>query len=423
LVTVDATTNRITGAGYSYDSNGNMTADGLNSLVYDAENRLVTSSGSTYSYDGNNLRVQKVASGTTTVYIFSGTKVIAEYVNGAAVGSPTREYIYSGSQLVSTIESGTTKYHHTDHLSPRLTTDTSGNVLGQQGHYPYGESWYLSSTTTKWQFTSYERDAESGNDYAVFRYYLNRLGRFSSADPLAGSIADPQSLDRYSYARGDPIDATDPLGLLAWVCLKPCVIVDGKKTCEPDYCFWQEEPSDPWGGPYTVTNLREWDDRNGIPSDKPQPPAPTKVEQIVQQCNQIRAAGGRQLKIGGATLSFNSAGTLSAFSVPLPGDNRQFASAQLVGRDPLGNATIVFSFNKPLTVSGGSLDSSLFESRQGFIAASGTVFGVGGRIGEAILLRGLNSSREALAAARASSQFLGQKCEGILFWLGVAGVF
>jgi len=41
--------------------------------------------------------MKKVAGSTTTRYIFSGTKVIAEYVNGAAVGSPTREYIYSGS--------------------------------------------------------------------------------------------------------------------------------------------------------------------------------------------------------------------------------------------------------------------------------------------------------------------------------------
>jgi hypothetical protein len=33
-------------------------------------------------------RVKKVVGSTTTRYIFSGTKVIAEYVNGAAVGSP-----------------------------------------------------------------------------------------------------------------------------------------------------------------------------------------------------------------------------------------------------------------------------------------------------------------------------------------------
>ena len=82
--------------------------------------------------------MKKVSGGTTTVYIVSGTKVVAEYVNGAAPASPTREYIYSGGQLLATIEGGTTKYHHSDHLSVRVTTDTSGNVLGQQGHYPFG---------------------------------------------------------------------------------------------------------------------------------------------------------------------------------------------------------------------------------------------------------------------------------------------
>ncbi len=44
----------------------------------------------TYYYAAG-LRVKKVAGGTTTRYIFSGTKVIAEYVNGAL----SKEYIYS----------------------------------------------------------------------------------------------------------------------------------------------------------------------------------------------------------------------------------------------------------------------------------------------------------------------------------------
>ncbi len=100
-----------------------------------------------------------------------------------------------------------------DHLSARLTTDTNGNVLGQQGHYPYGESWYAASAATKWQFTSYERDSESGNDYAMFRSYVNRLGRFSSPDPIAGSLSDPQSLNRFAYARSDAVRMVDPLGL------------------------------------------------------------------------------------------------------------------------------------------------------------------------------------------------------------------
>ncbi len=141
--------------------------------------------------------------------------------------APTREYIYVGSQLLAKIEGGATSYYHADHLSVRVTTDANGNVAGQQAHYPYGESWYASSTTTKWQFirsthppwrirsgqASYERDTESVNDYAMFRYHVNRLGRFSSPDPVAGSIADPQSLNRYAYVRNDPVNLIDASGL------------------------------------------------------------------------------------------------------------------------------------------------------------------------------------------------------------------
>jgi RHS repeat-associated protein len=216
-VIVAAATNRIAGAPYAYDVSGNMTNDGSNTLVYEGENRTASATGAssgTYTYDGNNLRVKKASGGTTTtVYIFAGSKVIAEYQNGAAVSAPTREYIYSGATLLAKIEAGATNYYHPDHLSPRVTTDSSGTKVGEQAHYPFGESWYSANTTTKWQFTSYERDTESGNDYAMARYNVNRLGRFSSTDPLAGSTGDPQSLNRYSYVRLNPINLVDPSGL------------------------------------------------------------------------------------------------------------------------------------------------------------------------------------------------------------------
>jgi RHS repeat-associated protein len=216
-VAVSPTTNQITTSGYGYDLNGNMTNDGQNSLIYNAENRITSSSGSpgsgTYAYDGGGLRVTKVSGSTTMVYAFSGSKVIAEYVNGAAPTSPAREYIYSGSSLLAKIESGATQYYQQDILSVRVMTDSSGNKIGEQGNFPFGESWYQTNTTTKWQFTSYERDAESGSDYAVARFDVNRLGRFSAPDPIAGSQNDPQSLNRYPYVLNDPANLVDPAGL------------------------------------------------------------------------------------------------------------------------------------------------------------------------------------------------------------------
>lgn len=215
--------------GYTFDAagiGGNMIYDGYNTLVYDGENRMTSmtspSAAATYTYDSTGLRVQKsVQSGTTTVYVYSGRRVIAEYENGAAPSSPTREYIYSGGALIAKIEAGATVYYHEDHLSTRLMTDSSGNLFSEQGHYPFGEACYAHNTTTKWEFTTYERDAETdppphygdGNDYAKSRSYVNRLARFSSTDPVAGSSSDPQTLNRYAYVENDPINLTDPSGL------------------------------------------------------------------------------------------------------------------------------------------------------------------------------------------------------------------
>ena len=217
-LTIDPTTNHITTSGFLYDLSGNMTNDGQNSIAYDALNRATGSSGSlgsgTYGYDGHGLRVTKSSGSTTTVYLFAGSKVIAEYVNGAPPASPTREYIYAGGALLAKIEAGATQYYHADHLSVRMMTNSGGSTIGQQGHYPFGESWYAQNTTTKWQYTSYERDSESNNDDAAARFYVNRVGRFSSTDPLSGSTTDPQSLNHYAYVENDPGNSSDPSGTM-----------------------------------------------------------------------------------------------------------------------------------------------------------------------------------------------------------------
>jgi RHS repeat-associated protein len=114
--------------------------------------------------------------------------------------------------MLAKIEGGSTIYYHPDHLSARVLTDSAGNVLAQRGHFSFGESWYENGTATKFKFTTYERDAESGNDYAMARYDVNRLGRFASPDPLSGSTANPQSLNRYPYVANDPVNLVDPSG-------------------------------------------------------------------------------------------------------------------------------------------------------------------------------------------------------------------
>ncbi len=231
-----AQTNQVDG--WCYDASGNLLAKIPSpcspTFQYDAENRLVAdyAAGSTYAYDGSGMRVQKTVGSSSTVFLWSGSRDVAEYDNGAAPSAPSREFIYAGglpgSGLLASITPGTpptTTYFHADHLDWRISTDANGNLAGQQGHYPFGESWY-SSNANQYVFTSYQRDAESGNDYAQARYNVNRLGRFSSLDPLPGSTSDPQSLNRYSYVRNMPVTAIDPTGM--WPCVATNVPDDGE---------------------------------------------------------------------------------------------------------------------------------------------------------------------------------------------------
>jgi RHS repeat-associated protein len=163
------------------------------------------------------------------VYIFSGTKVIAEYTPSAATTAPTKEYIYSGAQLLATLDaSHNPTYRQSDHLSARLLTDATGNVVGTQGHLPFGEGWYLTGIVDKWKFTSYERDSDTNLDYAIMRFDSARLARFMLPDPYDHSAdpSDPQSWNRYTYVLNNPIGFIDPLGLS---CSdpddgKPCVV-------------------------------------------------------------------------------------------------------------------------------------------------------------------------------------------------------
>jgi len=137
--------------------------------------------------------------------------------------TPTR---CRGRGLLAGIVAGTTTYFHSDHLGWRVSTNTSGQVVGQQGTFPFGESWY-SSSANEFVFTSYQRDSESGLDYAMARYYDNTVARFCSADPLGGRVGD-QTWNRYAYGRNDPINLTDPSGQgwLNWLELAGSLVAD-----------------------------------------------------------------------------------------------------------------------------------------------------------------------------------------------------
>jgi len=65
-------------------------------------------------------------------------------------------------------------------------------------------------------FTGHEMADEVGIIHMNGRIYDPKLARFLQADPFVQSPTDTQMLNRYSYTRNNPLNATDPSGYLSF---------------------------------------------------------------------------------------------------------------------------------------------------------------------------------------------------------------
>ncbi|MBZ5539372.1 MAG: hypothetical protein LAN61_02515 [Acidobacteriia bacterium] len=132
-------------------------------------------------------------------------------------GNITSEYVFfAGRRIARRDASGNIFFYDADHLgTTRTITDSSGNICYDADLTPYGQeiTVHSNSCPQNYKFTGYERDQETGLDYAMFRYYNPRLGRFMSPDPLGGDVGNPQTLNRYAYVLNNPLALIDPLGL------------------------------------------------------------------------------------------------------------------------------------------------------------------------------------------------------------------
>ena len=154
-----------------------------------------------------------------------------------------------------------------------MIIDQTGNLANIKRHdyLPFGEElfapaggrkseWgYSSGDGIRQQFTSKERDIETGLDYFCARYYGSVMGRFTSADPLmaSGRASLPQSWNRYSYVLNNPSKLIDPYGLI------DDDPQDPKKKKDPRSAQPQPTPSEPPLPKVTVTTTKDPRATNG----------------------------------------------------------------------------------------------------------------------------------------------------------------
>ena len=216
----------------TYDAAGNITTDAkFRSLTYtyDANGRQKSASNGSWTqtqvYDCAGRRVQTTvgSSNRTMIYDAFGQNV-AEY-SGSTL---EREHIYRGGSLLAIYEAGANafKYVLTDGQgSTRAVLNSSGAVIARHDYVPFGEEvgagiglrttgqGFGVSDTNRQKYGLTERDESSGLDHTWWRKYENRSGRWTSPDPVRGTIGDPQSFNAYTYAANDPVNFIDPTGL------------------------------------------------------------------------------------------------------------------------------------------------------------------------------------------------------------------
>jgi len=217
-VSVDATTNRVTGSGYIYDANGNTGGVyGGAGYGYDGENRIIETNRTFYAYSPRNERMWRgtydqnwnLTAQEVYFYGVDGKKMgtyqltVGSYPQPAAGFSATDQMVYFGNKPVGHA-SGTPMT-----MSPEVLDRLGSSALGS--YYPYGEDKGTPAPNDQVKFATYTRDSVSGLDYAMNRYYGNNLGRFMTPDPYRNSAGpgDPGSWNRYAYTSGDPVNFND----------------------------------------------------------------------------------------------------------------------------------------------------------------------------------------------------------------------
>jgi RHS repeat-associated protein len=94
----------------------------------------------------------------------------------------------------------------------RAREGIGANWVGACSSLPHGDAMNCTVDPSDMSSTGKERDAESGLDYFGARFYGSSIGRFLSPAPGPYIKQDPQTWNRYAYARNSPLKYIDPTG-------------------------------------------------------------------------------------------------------------------------------------------------------------------------------------------------------------------
>ena len=250
----------VSSAIYDYDTNGSLVSKILTpdpsalslqpsaysyAYTYNLENRLSSATitrteknnntvdiSTNYIYNQSGIRVKADSSATnsaTAELLFDNKKtflidpnshtgygqVLEEFDDVSS--TPTVSYTIGDDVISQTTSAGTSHLMYDGHGSTRMLTNSSGNVTDRYSYDAFGimlggNPSSTNPTTTSLLYSGETFDVDLQQQYLRARWYDQNNGRFNRLDPFSGNSQDPQSLHKYAYTHGDPVNGIDPSG-------------------------------------------------------------------------------------------------------------------------------------------------------------------------------------------------------------------
>lgn len=229
---------------YEYNLQGRMSQVVMD--TYDSNGDVVKKETTTYKYNGSGIRVASThkvevdddqnpstalvtTSETETDYLIDERnhtgyqQIIEQITRNAGTSTVTDAKVFTlGHDVIdqTTFTPGNSQagspytFMYDGHGSTRALLDASAAFVQHYAYTAYGMAigFDEAAALTAILYSGEYFDAKIGLQNLRARWYDPNSGRFNRLDPFSGNLRDPQSLHKYLYAHGDPVNGIDPTG-------------------------------------------------------------------------------------------------------------------------------------------------------------------------------------------------------------------